>query len=75
MIVYLSSAACGIELEKTLVVTGGLQSKTRVAEFTEAGSVKYMASLKTGRYCHACSKFVDGYGNTVSVRSVYMIMI
>ena len=70
----MSSAACGIELEKTLVVTGGLQSKTRVAEFTEAGSVKYMASLKIGRYSHACSKFVNGQG-TVSVRSVYMIMI
>ena len=55
------------------MVTGGLQSKTRVAEFTEAGSVKYMASLKTGRYCHACSKFLDDYGNTVSVGSVHMI--
>ena len=60
------SKSCGLEVDGKFVVTGGKWSKSKVAEFTEAGTVNYWGSLKTGRYCHACSKFVDGYGNTVS---------
>ena len=37
-----------------------------MAEFTEAGAVTYLPSLKTGRYAHACSKFVTDDGYTVS---------
>ena len=49
------------------MVIGGHKSRTKVAEFTEAGTVKYLASLKTGRYCHACSKFLNDNGDTVSL--------
>ena len=31
---------------------------TKVAEFTEAGAVTYLLSLKTARFNHTCSKFV-----------------
>ena len=58
--------ACGIEVDNKFVVTGGYARQTTVAEFTEAGAVTYLPSLKTGRYNHACSKFVNDDGYTVS---------
>ena len=58
--------ACGIELDDKFVVTGGLYSKKKVAQYTEAGAVSYLQSLKTARYDHACSKFVNEDGDTVS---------
>ena len=59
--------ACGIEIDDKFVVTGGYTRQTTVAEFTEAGAVTYLPSLKTGRWYHACSKFVTDDGDTVSV--------
>ena len=53
-------------MDDKFVVTGGDTSKKKVAEFTKAGAVKYMRNLKTGRSHHACSKFVDVDGDTVS---------
>ena len=41
-----------------------------MAEFTETGQVTYLADLQEGRYSHACSKFVDDAGETVSFRSI-----
>ena len=35
-----------------------VKQMTKVAEFTEAGAVTYLLSLKTARFNHACSKFV-----------------
>ena len=69
----LFSSACGIEVGGKFVVTGGgqwlqgsSQATTRVLEYTEDGTVTYLASLNTGRYHHACSKFVNDNGDTVS---------
>ena len=59
--------ACGIEVDDKFVVTGGYFTQTKVAEFTEAGAVTYLPSLKTGRWYHACSKFVTDDGDTVSL--------
>ena len=53
-------------MDDKFVVTGGEYSEKKVAEFTEAGAVKYMRNLKTGRSYHACSKFVNDDGDTVS---------
>ena len=50
--------------DKFVVTWGKLSAK--VAEFTEAGAVTHMRNLKTGRYWHACSKFVNDDGDTVS---------
>ena len=58
--------ACGIEFGNSFVVTGGRFSKSKVALYTEAGVVTIAPSLKTGRYLHACSKFVNDDGDTVS---------
>ena len=54
-------------MDYKFVVTGGKFSIKKVAEFTEAGAVTYMRNLKTGRYWHACSKFVNDDGDTVSL--------
>ena len=37
-----------------------------MAEFTETGHVTYLPDLQEERYFHACSKFVDNNGETVS---------
>ena len=58
--------ACGIELNGNFIITGGYDSRQTVAEFTETGQVTYLADLQEGRYWHACSKFVDDSGETVS---------
>ena len=51
------------------VVTGGLgDSKMKtVAQYTVTGDVTYLAKLQTGRNGHACSKFLDGDGQLVSI--------
>ena len=66
--------ACGIELDDKFVVTGGKYSNTKVAQYTEAGAVTYLPSLKTARYDHACSKFVNDKGETVS-SSHFLVLI
>ena len=51
------------------VVTGGndgSKEKT-VAQYTVTGDVTYLAELQTGRKSHACSKFLDGDGQLVSI--------
>ena len=66
----ISRNACGIEMDDKFVVTGGESGggrKKKVAVFTEAGAVTYMRNLKTGRFWHACSKFVNDDGDTVSL--------
>ena len=70
--------ACGIELEGKMVVTGGFDYDSTltlrtVAQFTETGAVKFFARLKTSRFAHACSKFVNDKGDTV--REGYKVRI
>ena len=55
------------------MVTGGYWSKSKVAEFTEAGTVKYLPRLKTGRFGHACSTFDNDNGDRVRVY-IYMLV-
>ena len=63
---FYCSDACGIELNGNFVITGGAGSMKTVAEFTETGEVTYLSDLQEGRFYHACSKFVDDNGETVS---------
>ena len=65
--------ACGIDLGDKFVVTGGFFSKNKVAQYTEAGAVSYLPSFMTGRYDHACSKFINVDGDTVS--SLYKLVL
>ena len=53
-----------------MVVTGGQDRRGKslktVAQFTETGDMTFMKRLKTRRHSHACSKFVNSDGVTVS---------
>ena len=59
--------SCGIELDDKFVVTGGHLSLRTVAVFTETGNVTYLPKMMKDRYYHACAKFVNNKGNTVSL--------
>ena len=58
--------ACGIELNGNFIVTGGEYSTIAVVLFTETGQGGLHSYLQEGRFRHACSKFVDNNGETVS---------
>ena len=65
--VFDSSHSCGLEVNQRLIVTGGYYSLRTVAEFTLSGAVTYLPDLQEGRWAHACSKFLDSNGETVSL--------
>ena len=52
-------AACGIELSEVLVVTGGMETQSRVTAYNEDGFLADLPSLGQGRYNHACGHFVN----------------
>ena len=60
--------ACGIDLGTSYVVTGGLFSEQRVTQYSLTGEVTELPDLNTGRCYHACSKFVNTEGVTVSYK-------
>ena len=64
---YYFSAACGIDLGDSYVVTGGANSLQRVAQYSLTGEVTYLADLQHGRWGHACTSFIDDNGVTVSL--------
>lgn len=60
------SYSCGIDLGNYFVVTGGSPNLATVTKYSQAGFDQYLETLNIGRKKHACSKFVDDIGNTVS---------
>ena len=64
---YYCSSACGIDLGDSYVVTGGEYSKKRVTQYSETGEVTFLANLTTGRWAHACGKYLGDKGDQVSV--------
>ena len=67
----LDREACGIDLGTVYVVTGGLDSQQRVTQYSLTGEVTELPHLVTERYRHACSKYVNNQGVTVSYISKY----
>ena len=61
------SAACGIDLGDSYVVTGGYFSGRKVTQYSLSGEVTYLADLQQGRGVHACTSFIDDDGVTVSL--------
>ena len=57
--------ACAIQLEDTVIVTGGVHSYTRVQEYNLQGSVARLPDLNTGRFNHACGHYTHN-GQLVS---------
>ena len=68
------SGACGIELDEEYVVTGGYWSEKAVTQYNVKGNFTYLADLLTGRYWHACSKYTNKEGETVSLKSYINVL-
>ena len=66
IIIYNYRLACSIQLEDTVIVTGGKYSLTRVQEYNLQGSVARLPDLNTGRYYHACGHYVHDDKQIVS---------
>ena len=72
LIFYIFRYACGVEIGDKFVVTGGRNVSNghaginTVAEYSQAGFVRYLPPMNTPRRSHACSKYVTDNGETVS---------
>ena len=66
------SDACAIELEDTVVVTGGgyYMGMATVQVYTISGPQEQLPDLMTGRWGHACAHFVDSENRVVSTPSM-----
>ena len=65
------SGACGIELDGEYVVTGGSldggwEGTRRVTQYGLKGNYTDLPDLLTGRFWHACSKFINHKNQMVS---------
>ena len=49
--------ACAIPDEKTVIITGGYETRTTVSVYTVEGWQRDLPPLNTGRYGHACSSY------------------
>ena len=64
--------ACGIQTDDEFVVTGGWDESSegralrRVISYNKTGHSKSLADLSVTRYYHACGKFENDEGVTVS---------
>ena len=63
--------ACSIQLEDTVIVTGGYPAITRVQEYNLQGSVARLPDLNTGRRHHACGHYTHN-GQMVSTISSHL---
>ena len=61
----ISSSACAIELADTVVVTGGINSRTRVSEYSETSFLRSLPSLQEGRWLHGCGYYDNSDGTKV----------
>ena len=66
--------ACSIQLEASVINTGGQFSPSRVEEFNLQGSVARLPDLNTGRGEHACGHF-ERSGQLVSRKVLFVIII
>ena len=63
------SSACAIELEDTVVVTGGYTSHVPIATvqvYNISGAQEQLPDLLTARRDHACAHFLDSQNRVVS---------
>ena len=58
--------ACGIQTDDTYVITGGYYSQKKVTRYSRTGETETLPELNYGRFGHACEKFVNDEGATVS---------
>ena len=76
--VFICSWACAIELQDTVVVTGGIRVEisedeyyyigtATVQVYTISGPHEQLPDLLTARYGHGCAYFVDSKDRVVSI--------
>ena len=67
------SQACGVPTDDGYIVTGGSspfapeRARREVTLYSRTGDTETLSSLTTARMDHACGKFVDEEGATVSI--------
>ena len=61
------SRACAIELEDTVVVTGGSGPSATVQVYNISGAQGQLPDLRTARSGHACAHFLDSQNRVVSI--------
>ena len=64
------SLACAIELENTVVVTGGWGFRytySRVQVYSTEGPLHQLPNLLTSRVSHGCGYYVDSRNRVVSI--------
>ena len=57
--------ACSITTESSVVLTGGINSRARVSEFSESSYLRDLPQLQEGRWFHGCSYYDDSEGTKV----------
>ena len=68
--IFIFSLACAIELENTVVVTGGSNYPNHVATvqvYNISGPQEQLPDLLTARYDHACAHYRDSQDRVVSI--------
>ena len=58
--------ACTIQLEESVIITGGKYEEKRVEQYNLAGSMGRLPDLKTYRQTHACGLYLQEDGKVVS---------
>ena len=56
---YQTTYACAIELEKTVILTGGEYTMNRVSIYSIQGFERNLPNLLTGRRGHGCGQYID----------------
>ena len=68
VIIFISSAACAIEFEDRVVVTGGYYGRVGTVQmYTVSGPQEQLPDLQTSRYRHACAYYLDSQDRAVSI--------
>ena len=61
----LDRGSCSINTGSTVVVTGGINSRTRVSEYSETSFLRSLPSLQEGRWLHGCGYYDNSDGTKV----------
>ena len=69
--------SCAINLGNSVLISGGAYSEavSKVSEYNEAGWVRDLPQLLTGRSQHGCSYFVNNKGTKVDIDINYFPLI
>ena len=67
------SYACSIQLEETVVITGGYNTTRRVSVYSFDGWVEDLPDLLTGRSDHGCGHYINNDDKMVAIFLLQLI--